>query len=261
MSAGVSALDHAAAAAVRLGEIRAGAPRIHCITNLAANVLTANVLLAIGAVPSLTLAQEEVADFVAGSSALLVNLGTLDGERRAAIPLAIEAAARAGRPWVLDPVFANRSPGRLKMAVSLAAAGPAAIRANAAEVAAMAREMGLGGDEGDAAALARATAACVAMTGKRDLVHSGTRAAEIANGHELMDKVTAMGCSLGAVLAAFSAVEPDPFAASVQALLVFGIAGELAGERARGPGSFVPEFLDALYNLDETAIQERAAIA
>lgn len=253
-------MDHAAGAAMRLAEIRASAPRIHCITNLAANVLTANALLAIGAVPSLTLAREEVGDFVAGSDALLVNLGTLDGERRAAIPIAIEAAATANRPWVLDPVFANRSPGRLEMAVSLAAAGPAAIRANAGEVAAMVATMGIGGDEGDVAALARATASCVAMTGKRDLVRAQGRSAEIANGHELMNKVTAMGCSLGAVLAAFCAVEPDPFAASVQALLVFGIAGEVAGKRARGPGSFVPEFLDALHNLDETAIQEYAAI-
>jgi hydroxyethylthiazole kinase len=253
-------MGYASGAAARLAEIRASAPRIHCITNLAANVLTANVLLAIGAVPSLTLAQEEVGDFVAGSDALLVNLGTLDAERRAAIPIAIEAAARASRPWVLDPVFANRSPGRLRMALSLSTTGPAVIRANSAEVSVMVREMGIGGDEGDVAALAHATASCVAMTGRRDLICAEERSAEIANGHALMDKVTAMGCSLGAVLAAFCAVEEDSFAASAQALLVFGIAGEIAGNKARGPGSFVPEFLDALYNLDETAIQEHAAI-
>ena len=36
--------------ALALEQIRAEAPRIHCITNLAANVFTANVLLALGAV-------------------------------------------------------------------------------------------------------------------------------------------------------------------------------------------------------------------
>ncbi|HXK53454.1 MAG TPA: hydroxyethylthiazole kinase, partial [Hyphomicrobiales bacterium] len=207
----------------------------------------------------LTLAREEVADFVSGSRALLVNLGTLDGERRQAIPVAIAAARQAGRPWILDPVFANRSPGRLEMAAALCGQGPAAIRANGAEVAALAQALRLG--EGGARELALAARACVAMTGKRDQVCAGERKAEISNGHELMDKVTAMGCALGAVLAAFCAVESDPFAAAVQALTVFAVAGDVAGEQAKGPGSFVPAFLDALYAIDQETLKKRALIA
>ena len=90
---------------------------------------------------------------------------------------------------------------------------------------------------------------------------SGERKAEISNGHELMDKVTAMGCALGAVLAAFCAVESDPFAAAVQALTVFAVAGDVAGEQAKGPGSFVPAFLDALYAIDQETLKKRALIA
>ena len=71
-----------------LARIRAQRPRVHCITNSVAQNFTANMLLAAGAVPSMTLAVEEIADFVAGADALLVNLGTLDPERRAAIDLA-----------------------------------------------------------------------------------------------------------------------------------------------------------------------------
>src|SRR5271154_2230343 len=98
-----------------LARIRERAPRVHCITNSVAQAYTANMLLAAGAVPSMTIAPEEVAAFVAGADALLVNLGTFDAERRAAIELALGALgqgdeAESGKPWVLDPVFIERSP-------------------------------------------------------------------------------------------------------------------------------------------------------
>ena len=39
--------------------LRARAPRVHCITNAVAQAFTANVLLAAGAVPSMTIAVNE----------------------------------------------------------------------------------------------------------------------------------------------------------------------------------------------------------
>jgi len=74
-----------------LARIRSRAPRVHCITNSVAQAYTANMLLAAGAIPSMTISPEEIAAFVAGADALLVNLGTFDGERRAAIELALGA--------------------------------------------------------------------------------------------------------------------------------------------------------------------------
>src|SRR5437588_1376117 len=97
--------DLADAAAAVLARLRAKSPRVHCITNAVAQNFTANVLLAIGAVPSMTIAPDEIADFVARADALLVNLGTLDEQRRAAVQIAIEEAADDRRPWVLDPVM------------------------------------------------------------------------------------------------------------------------------------------------------------
>ena len=70
-------------------------PRVHCITNAVAQNFTANVLLAAGCVPSMTLSPEEIGPFVAGAQALLVNLGTFDSERREATEIAVETAARA----------------------------------------------------------------------------------------------------------------------------------------------------------------------
>ena len=58
-------------------------PRVHCITNAVAQNFTANVLLAAGAMPSMTIAPKEVGAFAARADALLVNLGTFDrGARR-----------------------------------------------------------------------------------------------------------------------------------------------------------------------------------
>src|SRR5271154_6745873 len=105
-------VEFADIAADILARLRTRAPRVHCITNSVAQQYTANVLLAAGAVPSMTITPEEVASFVAGADALLVNLGTFDAERRVAVDAAIGAAKAASKPWVLDPVFIERSPVR-----------------------------------------------------------------------------------------------------------------------------------------------------
>ena len=70
-----------------------------------------------------------------------------------------------------------------------------------------------------------------------------------------------MGCAASALVAAFLAVESDAFAAVASALLCFGVAGGIAGERAEGPGSFPAAVLDALYALDKQKLEEKAHIA
>src|SRR5580698_9706302 len=126
-------VEFADIAADVLARIKSRAPRVHCITNSVAQAYTANVLLAAGAIPSMTISREEIAAFVAGADALLVNLGTFDGERRAAIGVALDAARQAGKRWVLDPVFIERSPARAEFAGRLLAQAPAVVRLNQAE--------------------------------------------------------------------------------------------------------------------------------
>src|SRR6516165_6017647 len=88
-----------------LARIHERAPRVHCITNTVAQQYTANMLLAAGAVPSMTISGEEIGAFIAGADALLVNLGTFDRERKSAVEIAVKAAAGKKLPWLLDPVF------------------------------------------------------------------------------------------------------------------------------------------------------------
>jgi hydroxyethylthiazole kinase len=244
-------------AAVLLDRLRVRSPRVHCITNAVAQNFTANVLLAAAAVPSMTLSPEEIGPFVTGANALLVNLGTLDRERREATVTAVEAATRANVPWVLDPVFIDRSTARAAFARALIASAPNAVRLNRAEFSALA---GSEPTREALAAYARDKKTVIGLSGATDLVSDGDRLGAIANGHALMAKVTAMGCATSALVAACLAVEQDAWRATAAALTMIGIAGELAAEKAAGPGSFAVAIIDALYNLDGPTLIARAKV-
>lgn len=241
-----------------LERIRAKRPRVHCITNAVAQAYSANMLLAAGAVPSMTIAPSEVKAFVARANALLINLGTFDAERRKASQLAIAAAGKAGIPWVLDPVFIDRSPPRAAFAQKLVARKPTAMRLNRAEFATLA---GGKDDDGAVAKYAKARRSVIGLTGERDIVQDATRTAIVANGHPLMARVTAMGCAGSALVGACLAVEKDAWRATAAGLLLIGVAGELAAERARGPGSFAIEILDAVYGLSRETLLARARVS
>jgi hydroxyethylthiazole kinase len=238
--------------------VRAKRPLVHCITNAVAQNFTANVLLAAGAIPSMTLAADEIADFVARADALLVNLGTLDRERREAVEIAIAKAAEKRLPWVLDPVFVERSAARAQFAKALMGNSPSVVRFNASEFAALANSQFVG-EPLQRFALDHGCVA--ALSGVVDTVTDGARIGNIANGDPLMGGVTAMGCAGTALVAACLAVEMDPWLATLGGLLAFAVAGECAAARARGPGSFAVEIIDALAGLERETLLARATVS
>ncbi len=215
-----------------LARLRRERPRIHALTNPVAQSLTANGLLALGAIPTLTTHPDEIEDFVASSAAVLLNLGMLDGERFAALPRAARACSRLGRPFVLDPAFADRSPRRRALALALMAESPAILKLNQAEEAAFAADI--------------PPASCLVVTGPVDRIRFSGQVLALANGHPLLQDITAAGCLLGAILAACLAVEPEPVLAAATGLSLLNIAAEQAATLARGPGSFAVHLVDAL---------------
>jgi hydroxyethylthiazole kinase len=241
-----------------VARIRARAPRVHCITNSVAQQYTGNVLLAAGAVPSMTISADEIGAFVAGADAVLVNLGTLDRERRVAIETAIAAASDKRLPWLVDPVFIDRSPARAEFARTLIARHPSVVRLNETEFAALSGDKA---DGGKVTRFAQTHGTIVALTGSVDTVSDGRRRISIANGDPLMGLVTAMGCAGAAFICAALAVEPDAWLATLAALAAFGVAGELAAQHARGPGSFAIGMIDALHALDGSALRARVKAA
>jgi hydroxyethylthiazole kinase len=237
--------------------LRQLSPRIHCLTNAVAQEFTANVLLAAGAVPSMSVAADEIAHFVRRAGAVLVNLGTLDAERRASAPLGLDAAETASVPLVLDPVLVDASPPRLAVARDIMRRRPSVIRLNAAEFEALA---GVAPSVRSVIDFARSAGAAIALTGAADLVSDGKSVLAIRNGNPWMTQVTAMGCAAGALIAAFLAASAGPVMAAVAGLATLGVAGEMAGEKAQGPGSFAVALLDALAGLDASQLAERMRV-
>ncbi|TBW39235.1 hydroxyethylthiazole kinase [Siculibacillus lacustris] len=242
----------------RLAALRLARPLVHNITNYVAMDLSANVLLAIGASPAMVHAIEEVEEFVAFSGALVINIGTLSAPWIDAMVAAAAAARRKGIPWVLDPVGAGATTLRDRAVARLMAEKPTVVRGNASEILAVAGAAGAaakGVDSGNssdearaaAVALARASGAVVVVTGAVDVITDGTRLVALADGDPLMTRVTATGCALSAVVAAFLAGPSDAFAAAVAAVAVYGVAGRLAAFDADGgPATFRTAFVDRL---------------
>lgn len=237
-----------------LTTLRAEAPLVHCITNYVAMNIAANVVLAAGGSPAMVHAEAEVSEFVPMAGALTINIGTLSPPWELAMLSAARAANGAGKPWVLDPVAHFITEYRRRVTEALMAETPTILRGNASEILMLAGEAasGKGADSGDSVAAAedaaRALAArgsVVAVSGEVDFVTDGTREARISGGSALMPQVTALGCSLTALIGAYAAVAA-PFDATVAGLAHFGAAGRLAGAKAEGPGSFQVAFLDAL---------------
>lgn len=269
-----SAADLVTEAASLLEVLRADPPLTHCITNSVVTGFTANVLLAIGAAPAMVDIVGESGLFAGIASGLLVNLGTPTPEQREASLEAVEGATASGTPWVLDPVAIGALPVRTALAHRLAEQRPTAIRGNASEILALAG-LSAGGrgvdatDSADAAidaarALASRFGSVVAVSGPVDLITDGERVLRLANGHELLTRVTGGGCALGAVMAAFlgaaRARATPPLLAVASASLVYTVAAERAASASTGPGSFAVAFLDALAAVQPADIESAARV-
>lgn len=252
--------------------VRDTAPLIHNITNYVAMNTTANALLAVGASPVMAHAEEEAAEMAAIAGALVVNIGTLSSPWIRAMNIAMATARKRGIPIVFDPVGAGATPFRTDtIRELLESTPPTIIRGNASEIGAVASST-VGTTKGvdstvstesvlpAAEALAKQYDAVVCVSGAVDAIVGEGRTVTVRNGHPMMPRVTALGCTATALCGAFAAVAGNPVDAVVAAMVITGVAGELAGTTAAGPGSFQTAFLDALYTLTGEEIQDRIRV-
>jgi len=251
-----------------LRRLRETKPLIHQITNYVVMNETANATLALGALPVMAHAVEEVEEMASIAGALVLNIGTLSERWIEAMLLAARAANAAGVPVVLDPVGAGATRLRTETAQRiLGEAEIAVVRGNAAEVATLAgRDAEIRGVESisaePGAELAQAAAerlgCVVSVTGPLDHVSDGGRTIAVANGDPLLGTVTGTGCMSTAMTGCFLSVGRErPLDAAAEALVAFGVAGEDAAVGAKGPGSFHVALYDALYNLDPATLDSR----
>jgi hydroxyethylthiazole kinase len=255
-----------------LRAIRETKPLVHQITNYVVMNETANATLALGALPVMAHALEEVEEMVGLAGALVINIGTLSSPWIESMLKAGKAASARGTPVVLDPVGAGATRLRTETALRLLdVVEVTVLRGNAGEVATLVgveaevRGVESIGSSASPAELARAAARrfqCVAsVTGAVDHVSDGHASIGVANGHELLAAVSGTGCMSSALTGCFLAAKPDsPLEAAAEALVAFGVAGEDAAEGARGPGSFHVGLYDALAALDPVSLDERARV-
>jgi hydroxyethylthiazole kinase len=127
---------------------------------------------------------------------------------------------------VFDPVSVHISKTRCQYAHTLLEYNPTVIRGNVAEIKAL-----VGQDTPYVPwLLAQETGAIVAQAGESDIITDGKQTLMITNGHSMQTCVTAL-------IAAFLAVNRGPFETTIQALLAYSIAGELAAKKSQGSGS------------------------
>jgi len=253
--------------------LRARRPLVQALTNTVSTNFVANVLLAVGASPAMVDNPEEAGLFAGIADGVLINLGTPTAAQVESMRLAAKAAQAAGKPWVLDPIAAGGLPWRGGIAAELLQFKPAIVRGNASEIIGLA---GLGGgargvdssaDPADAVPAAiELLDHAIAVSASGPVDHVVGRVGEnvvlvrIGGGSALLPRVTATGCALGALAAAYAGIASDPLIGLVAAHTHFAVAAELAEAIAKRPGSFATAFIDALDAVDEAALRERAKI-
>lgn len=257
--------------AKNLTELRNKNPLVQSITNYVVMNSTANSLLALGASPVMAHAKDELEEMVAISSALVINIGTLDEYWIPSMEKAVKIASDLKKPIILDPVGAGATKLRTNTALKILDFGEISVlRGNFGEISALLGEHGKtkGVDSAEynsneALEISKNASKefnlVSAVTGPVDYVSLGNEVYAISNGHPMLSKVTGTGCASTAIIGAFLAVD-SPLNAAVSGLTTFGISAEMAFEEAPYPGTFQAKVYDWLYRIDEKLILEKAKV-
>lgn len=258
-----------------ISQIRRENPLIHNITNYVTVNDCANAILAIGGSPIMADDAAEVEEIVSISSALVINIGTLNKRTIATMIMAGKKAKELNIPVILDPVGAGVSTLRNKTTQEiLSQVKVDVIRGNLSEISFIAGlkastrgvDTAIVDEKNDAIGIAKLVSdkyfCVVGITGKLDIISDGIRVAKIANGHKLLSKVTGTGCMSSALVGSFCGVTKDYYTATVAGIATMGISGEIAFEKSgtMGTGSFRVSIIDALSNMDSTSFLERGKI-
>lgn len=238
-------------------------PLVQCLTNSVSVNFMANVLLSAGASPAMVDNPEEAAQFIHVAGAAIINLGTPTTALVEAIQHTIQEADKIGKPWVLDPIAAGALAWRGQLAADFLQFKPAVIRGNASEIIGLAglgtNHSGFDSSNDPAQAVKAAQellqhTTAVSASGEVDHIVAKTLQQDqekywlvtIKGGSAFFPLVTASGCALGALVAAYTSIT-DPFHAVVTAHAHFAVAGKIAHAQSPAPGTFQQKFLDALY--------------
>ena len=258
-------------------------PLVHCITNMVTVNDCANILLAIGASPTMASHPLEVEEITAGCNSLVCNFGAIKDYD--AMLLAGKKATAKKHPIIVDPVGIGGSSYRRNMLYEfLQATKASCIRGNASEIQAlmMNQKTVTGVDaaknglyESDRKQFiqmlmesARKLGTILIVSGEKDLITDGGSCYEVSNGHPLMARITGSGCMSSALLGAFFGTsekeEEDLILRAVACCAVMGICGEVAAKECEkvhgGTMTFRLHLIDAVSLLTSETILDYARV-
>lgn len=239
-------------------------PLCHNMTNLVVQNFAANVCLATGSSPIMSNNGDEAAELASFGGALVINMGTVTPESLSNYLLAMKAYNAVLNPILFDPVGGGATTTRKDAVKKLMGGGFFdVIKGNEGEIKTVfgradAKQKGV--DSGPSSStlqekailateLARRERNIILVTGPTDLLSDGVRTVAISNGTSLLGQITGSGCALGSTIASYVAVHrEDKFLATLAAILHYELAAERANAHSavRGPGTFIPAFLDEL---------------
>lgn len=250
-------------------------PLVHNITNYVTVNDCANVILGIGGSPVMADDILECEEITSISSALVINIGTLNSRTIESMIASGKKANQLEIPVVLDPVGAGASTLRNNTAKRLLEEVHfSVIRGNISEISFLAglsaNTKGVDASEIDtsldALSLARTMAkkyhTTIAITGPIDTISDGTKTFTLENGVSLLSKVTGTGCMTTSLIGAFLGASKNGLYSAICGVLTMSLAGELSFEKygALGTGSFHLGIVDAISVLNKEIITERAKI-
>ena len=231
----------------------------------------ANVTLALGASPLMSYSYEEVEEVIGISSAVVINIGTMNSSRLDLFVQAGKAANKYSKPVIFDPVgvfatktrseFVNKLLNEVKFDV---------VKGNVAEIKYICGldVNGKGVDSFDdvediseiVKKAAKRLECVIVATGVIDYVSDGKNVIKIENGTAKLKGITGTGCMTGSLIGSFLGTGKNRLESAAMGTLVMGIAGELADEGNTPLGSFKVKLMDNINKLNKNLIEENARI-
>ena len=231
----------------------------------------ANVTLALGASPLMSYSYEEVEEVIGISSAVVINIGTMNSSRLDLFVQAGKAANKYNKPVIFDPVgvfatktrseFVNKLLNEVKFDV---------VKGNVAEIKYICGldVNGKGVDSFDdvediseiVKKAAKRLECVIVATGVIDYVYDGKNVIKIENGTAKLKGITGTGCMTGSLIGSFLGTGKNRLESAAMGTLVMGIAGELADEDNTPLGSFKVKLMDNINKLNKNLIEENARI-
>lgn len=227
----------------------------------------ANITLALGASPLMSYSYEEVEEIVSISSAVVINIGTMNSGMLDLFIKAGKVANKYNKPVILDPVgvfatktrsdFTNKLLNEIKFDV---------IKGNIAEIKYIGGfdVMGKGVDSFDDGEdisevikkVSKKLECVVVATGKVDFVTDGIQVIKINNGTYKLKSITGTGCMTASLIGSYLGVSDSNLNAAVMGVLTMALSGELADKNNCAIGDFKVNLMNNIYELTEEKILE-----